>query len=108
MIWKYNMVLRGQLRGPIWWPAGRTFTKDLDIDLGRYAARFDRGVTLRQLLLSIQMEQGGDFQSCDFTAETEIIVSSDTGVHNGYRNMRYRYWPITAFKSVHDLVEGGI
>lgn len=98
---EYRIAFVGGIHGPMWWPngvdAGKTIIEDLRI------AATDTRPTLRQWLLSIQMKHGGDYQHSTFTADSEILISRDTGIRAGHRTVKSRYWPITAFKSVSDL-----
>lgn len=104
MIGKYRMRLIGALTGPIWWPSGAIAGRQIDVDLVSEAGRMDNP-TLRELLLHIVHERGGDFQGCDFTSDTEIVITRDRAQRTGFNTIRSRYWPITAFKSVADMVK---
>lgn len=105
MTGKYRIVLSGGLVGPIWWPAGVECCKPVTIDLRDLASRMDNP-TMRELLLYVTQRHGGDFQGCDFTEDTTIVVSREVMTAQ-HLTVRARYWPITAFKSVADMVKVG-
>jgi hypothetical protein len=100
---QYDIALQGGLCGNIWWPNARC-GKDISIDLSRKIGRFTDKPTMRDLLLHVLMERGVDFQTARFTEDTEIVVTREKQSDNR-RSTQSRYWPITAFKSVSDLVE---
>lgn len=68
--------LVGGICGPIWWPVGAMCGKPLNVDIGRVRDRLcgPGKTTLRDILLSVDNAEGGDFQSSKFTADTEIEV----------------------------------
>jgi hypothetical protein len=102
----YEISLRGGLCGRIWMPATLA-GMDLSVDLSREIDRFTDKPTLRELLLHVLCEHGGDFQSASFTCDTEIVVRRET-LSDGRRKVVSRSWPITAFKSVSDMVEADV
>lgn len=106
MNWKYPIRLTGGLIGPIWWPSGRVCCALITLDLRHEASRsLDRNVTLRELLLSIQTERGGDFQHCQFTGDTELTISRTKRTERMTTTTQCT-WKLTSFKSVSDLVAG--
>lgn len=99
----YKITLSGGVCGKLWMPA-MTGGMDINVNLSREIDRFTDKPTLRELLLHVLMEHGGDFQSASFTVNTDIVVSREV-VTSDRRRMVSRTWSIGAFKSVTDLVD---
>jgi hypothetical protein len=98
-----EIFVDGAVCGSMWWPnapAGRFVRASISDQRDRYS---EPGATLRECLLSILMEESRDFQSGEFTADTTITARS-TSYTDGRRVTRERYWPITAFPSISDLI----
>lgn len=105
----YDIALRGGICGAIWWPVGAKCGVDLSINLSREINRIvgDGRPTLRDVIQLVMSEKGGDFQSAMLTADTEICVTAHrAGPDQRIRSTRTRYWPITAFPSIADYVDG--
>jgi hypothetical protein len=100
-----EIVLRGSLVGPIWWPAGMICITPFRIDLKRERARIGTGkASLRDVIDLIVTEKGGDFQHCKLTQDSTIEARLwDSPRHNVSRQL-VRHWPITAFSSIKDYV----
>jgi hypothetical protein len=96
----YDIKLYGAITGNMWWPVGEPAGKDICISLSNEADRFTDTPTLRDLMLHVITEHGGDFGGdVRFTEDTTITVTSRaTG------RSRSRDWPITAFPSISDMV----
>lgn len=97
----YSYRLQGALTGSTWWPTGAHCGFTIDYNLNRECGRITPadGLTLRDALLFLLGEHGGDFQGAEFTEDTFLTV---TRYSNGQRSSRD--WSITAFPSVSDLV----
>jgi hypothetical protein len=96
----YDIRLSGAITGALWWPVGVAAGVDISIDVTREAARFTEAPTLRELVLHIIGERGGDFGGdVRLTEDTTLTVTSRS---NG--RSRSRDWPITAFPSIADCV----
>lgn len=94
---RYDMTIQGGVTGAMWWPtgvrAGRSFSISAR-DMDSLDARMD-SPSLRELLLHVLSDEGGDYQGAEFTSDAVLTVR---GV------ARTREWPLTAFPSVRDLI----
>ena len=70
--------LSGGICGPIWWPVGELCGRPLRVNLQSKFKRFSEPATFRDVLESILMSEGGDFQAAKFTADTEIVFLRKT------------------------------
>lgn len=107
----YDVKLIGGLTGKIWWPVGAQCGFPIRIDLKEEAQRFSEKPTLRELVLHLFRERGGDFQSTELTADTVIVVSRCEVRQEGSKRVTThvcREWPITAFKSIKDCVNSEV
>jgi len=59
--------------------------------------------TMRDLILHVISEHGGDFQYCHLDTNAVIEITRATG-KDGRRTVRAREWTITAFRSIQDAV----
>jgi len=68
--------LVGAVCGPIWWPVGAKCGRDIRADLHRRRDRFadPAGLTLRELLLSVMLDEDRDFQHARFTGDSAIVA----------------------------------
>jgi hypothetical protein len=72
--------LSGGICGPIWWPVGAMCGTPLQFDLRSYGGFGPEGgctpprESFREVLDSVLMRHGGDFQSARFTADTELVI----------------------------------
>lgn len=65
--------ISGAICGDTWMPQVLC-GKGINIDLHREMKRFSEPASFRDVLLHILMEQGGDFQNPEFTADTVIRI----------------------------------
>ena len=100
-----HISLAGHLVGSIWMPAMEC-SQYISADLTREQERFTEKPTLRELLLHILMEHGGDFRSASFSRETTITLETTQPRKDGkgYRTRR-RCYELTQFPTVADLVD---
>lgn len=99
-----EVSVSGYICGNIWMPdakCGMPINASITDQRDRFS---EPGATLRDCLDSILMKNGGDFQCTMFTADTVIIVKSESATKTS-RSVRTRYWDITSFPSVADLVD---
>lgn len=75
--------LSGAICGPIWWPVGELCGRPLRVDLHSCMRRFSTPATFADAVRSIAMEEGGDFQSASFTADTVIRIERRTPLAGG-------------------------
>ena len=94
----YDMRLSGGITGKMWWPTGAQGITPINLDLTREAARMDNP-TLRELLLHVLAENGGNFQSSEFTADSFITVTSRKPGQK-----RWRDWELSVFPSIRDML----
>jgi hypothetical protein len=98
-------VLQGALCGNIWWPATKC-TLPLTEDMRRRFERFSTSdISFRDALLSTLMEQGGDFQSASFTADTVLIIRRARILPNGHVESYSREIEVSRLKDCADLVD---
>ena len=96
--------LSGGICGPIWWPTGAMCGRPIRVDLHGKFRRFSEPASFRDVLESVLMEEGGDFQSARFTADTEIVFlrKTHTGTHK--YQIRARVRELAAQPDFKDLV----
>ena len=95
-----QIIIRGFLVGPIWWPAGTESFKPITYDLTGEDSRFASRGTLRDHLLAITND--GDFQHCHIACgELTIEVRRSSG---GTIYSKVRTWPLGHFPSIADCV----
>ena len=100
-----SIKITGYLVGPIWWPAGLECYKHFTYDLTREDERFcgrdgtHEPGTLRDHVLSLMMEHGGDFQHCEI-ANAALCAA----VYRPNRS-RSRIFDLELFPSIADCVK---
>jgi hypothetical protein len=97
-----DISISGYLVGGMWWPAGVTGYKRVAYSVTREDGRFSEPGTLRDHVLHLLMEQGGDFQGAEL-AHAEIIVTAEK-ISDSRHTIKRRYFPITMFPSISDCV----
>ncbi len=102
-----SIVLRGGITGAMWWPVGVPGTVAIKADISRERERIwspdGSRATLRDVLGLILTERGGDFSGSEFTADSYLEVTiSKAG------RTRSRFWELSAFPSVSDIVNADI
>lgn len=91
----------GAICGDLWMPqtlAG----KPVKIDLEREMKRFNSPATFRDVLLSILMEQGGDFLNAEFSEDSIIRIERTTDRRAGTYSVHVKEIPISRIEP--DLV----
>ncbi|MGK2884367.1 MAG: hypothetical protein ACSLE8_06260 [Rhodococcus sp. (in: high G+C Gram-positive bacteria)] len=98
-----EVQLCGTLQGRIWMPACMA-QMPINVNLTDRAKRYSDGrADFRRMVDDAINESGGDFQSCSLTDDSTIEVTlHKVGPTNHLT--RTRYWPITAFPSIADMV----
>lgn len=96
--------LSGGICGPIWWPTGAMCGRPLRVDLHGKFRRFSEPASFRDVLESILMEHGGDFQSAKFTADTEIVLLRKIQTGNHQYQIRARVRELCENPEFTDLV----
>lgn len=96
--------LSGGICGPIWWPTGAMCGRPMRVDLHGKFRRFSEPATFRDVLESILMEHGGDFQSAKFTADTEIVVLRKTKISGSTHQVRVRVRELAKNSEFADLI----
>lgn len=94
-----SVTIEGFLVGAIWWPQTECY-KSLNYDATDQQARTDGKMTLRDHLLRATMD--GDFQSC--TIAQGMLCIDVTSEKNGRRTTRSRWWPLSRFPSIADML----
>lgn len=97
--------LTGAICGPIWWPVGAKCGKPLRVDLSRHFKRFSEPATFRDVLESILMHEGGDFQSAKFSADTEIVILRKTSIKPYVYQTKARVRELINLPEFADLVD---
>lgn len=70
-----DISIKGYLIGAIWWPVGEECYKPISYSVTREDGRFSEPGTLRDHVLHMLMEHGGDFQNARVAGE--IVVTSE-------------------------------
>lgn len=91
-----DIILRGFIVGPIWWPAGVECYKPLNYSITREDGRFSEPGTLRDHVL--RATQDGDFQSATLAC-AEIVVTCQRE-----RRRVTRSFPLSHFPSIADCL----
>jgi hypothetical protein len=97
--------LSGAICGPIWWPTGAVCGKPLRVNLKGYFSRFSEQAGFRDVLESILMHEGGDFQSASFTADTELVFLRKTSSSPYVYQTRCRVRNLANIPEFSDLVD---
>lgn len=98
----YDLTLSGGITGTMWWPQAEGAIS-FRLDLSREIGRFTEKPTLREALLHVLMEKGGDFQNSVFTADTCLTITARKP-----DRMKSRTWEITSFPSIADMVNAEV
>jgi hypothetical protein len=97
--------LSGSICGPIWWPSGAVCGRPLRVDLHGKFRRFSEPASFRDVLESVLMEEGGDFQSARFSADTELVFLRKTRIDQTTHQVRVRARELVNFSEFSDLVD---
>lgn len=98
-----EVSLHGTLQGRIWMPAV-TAQLPINVNLTDRGERYSDGrADFRKMVDDAINENGGDFQSCKLTDDSVIEVTLHKST-NTTRTKRTRYWSITQFPSIADMV----
>lgn len=98
--------ISGGICGHLWMPntpAGKTIRKSLRGPFG-IMDRFTEPASFRDALLSLLCEEGGDFQSALFTADTELVIIRERVIGNGRRELHTRTRTLAELSDCSDLV----
>lgn len=108
MMFAYGSItLYGGVTGNLWMPSHVRGCKRLRVNLENERARLTGKPTIRQLLLYLLMEHGGDFQNAKFTCDT--VVQFVRTKQEGRRTVkRIREVDLDKFKDVSDLIAEGV
>lgn len=98
-----EVYLRGTLQGRIWMPARMAHLPINDNLTDRASRYYDGRADFHRIVDDAINEKGGDFQSCNLTDDSVVEVTRHTATGTT-RSVRTRYWPITAFTSIADMV----
>ncbi len=96
------ITISGYLVGPIWMPpveCYKHFTYDLSREAPRLEGRDGERATLRDHILSMMTEQGGDFQWCEI-ADAVLCIT----IYKPNRQ-RSRIWYLRSFPSIADCIK---
>lgn len=96
--------LSGGICGATWWPTGSICGKPLRVNLQPKFKRFSDPASFRDVLESVLMEEGGDFQAAKFTADTEIVLLRKTSLGAYKYQVRARVRELCAKAEFTDLV----
>lgn len=97
--------LSGSICGPIWWPSGAICGKPLRVNLRGCFDRFSEPASFRDVLESVLMHEGGDFQSARFSADTELVFLRKTRSGNSTHQIRVRARELVNLPQFSDLVD---
>lgn len=97
--------LSGGICGPIWWPVGEICGRPLRVNLRDKFKRFSEPASFRDVLESVLMHEGGDFQSAKFSADTEIVFLRKTRTGGTTHQIRTRVRELASLPGFSDLVD---
>ena len=100
------VYISGGICGHLWMPdapAGKPFRADVRPVIDRFSD--PRGVTFREVLLHMLMENGGDFQDATFTADTVLRIERRRVTAPGQYTVHVRERTIDQLADCADLVE---
>ncbi len=100
--------LSGGICGPIWWPTGSICGRPLRVNLRSKFKRFSDPASFRDVLESVLMEEGGDFQAAKFTADTEIVLLRKTSLSAYKYQVRTRVRELCSKAEFADLVNSDV
>ena len=89
-------ILRGTLRGPIWWPVDQEMTKDIKLNLTteREGLNPSRAGSLRYLIIRALAD--GDFQYCTLDPNASLTVTVRCGNRSKSRTFSIEEFPSVA------------
>lgn len=97
--------LSGGICGPIWWPSSAVCGRPLRVNLHDKFKRFSEPASFRDVLESILMHEGGDFQSARFSADTELVFLRKTRSGPSCHQVRVRVRELLNQPEFSDLVD---
>lgn len=101
-----SATIIGALCGHIWMPQAKatlSITEDLHARFNRFSNK--AGATFRDALLSTLNENGGDFQSPSFTADTMLVIKRARVLSPTRYETRIREIAISELPDCDDLVD---
>lgn len=96
----------GAICGHMWVPASMGSTGYRTIDVERALARFSDAsdATMRDVVLSTLLENGGDFQDARFSGDTTVDVTRVRTIRGGGSASHTRSVPLSKWPECADLV----
>lgn len=104
-----TIKVTGAICGKIWWPqgavCGKGFSETISHNQQCFNKKWDKGDTLRDCLLSILTNMGGDFQNAQFTTDSEVEFTANVVTRKGARTVLSRVYAIGELPGCGDLAD---
>ena len=97
--------LSGAVCGPLWWPTQAMAGRPIRVNLRGFFDRFSEPAGFRDVLDSILMAEGGDFNGARFSADTELVFIRVTKSGPSTRQIRTRSRELLAIPELSDMVD---
>lgn len=97
--------LSGGICGPIWWPNRAICGKPIRVNLKNLFDRYLEPASFQDVLESVLTNEGGDFQSARFTADTEIVFLRKKGISPYKWETRVKIWELVNRPEFSDFVD---
>jgi hypothetical protein len=96
--------IQGCMTGSMWWPVGHRGVLPIAYKFARVGRPFvDEADSLRQAVDMLLTKHGGDFSGTKLTGDTVLVVTK-----SGDRRETKRWFPMTMFASISDMVEANV